>query len=198
MDYGSHTTLIIRKGIGQTRPSTDHHLRFRCIPGQWVDQRAIMKQCTKRSKINRLSQVGSIICAAAPSKAVILGGRAVLGVAIGERDQRSNCKIRRSKINLDLRFRIDDHPGVHFWSGSIAPPRSSRYVLSGRGRAIGWERESTKWYGSCSIDNLQLMIATGFIMANAVAAGFAYVDPVNVGWRYGSYRVSIKTTSVIR
>ncbi|KAF8383205.1 hypothetical protein PRIPAC_72347, partial [Pristionchus pacificus] len=82
--------------------------------------------------------VGSIICAAAPSKAVILGGRAVLGVAIG------------------------------FASMIIPVYISEAAPLHLRGALV-----------TC----YQLMIATGFIMANAVAAGFAYVDPVNVGWR---------------
>jgi SP family myo-inositol transporter-like MFS transporter 13 len=29
----------------------------------------------------------------------------------------------------------------------------------------------------------QMMIASGFVLANACAAGFAHIDPDNVGWR---------------
>ncbi|GMT10313.1 hypothetical protein PFISCL1PPCAC_1610, partial [Pristionchus fissidentatus] len=82
--------------------------------------------------------IGSIVCAAAPNKYVILGGRALLGVAIG------------------------------FASMIIPVYISEAAPLHLRGALV-----------TC----YQLMITTGFILANAVAAGFAYVDPIRVGWR---------------
>ncbi|GMT31340.1 hypothetical protein PFISCL1PPCAC_22637 [Pristionchus fissidentatus] len=86
--------------------------------------------------------------------------------------------------------------GVFFVGAIVCAAAPERYtLLVGRallGIAIGFAsmiipvyigEAAPSYMRGTLITIYQIMIASGFILANAVAAGFAHIDPTNIGWR---------------